>query len=92
MYSDPFSLLDMNVYRPSHGFKVHPQEAQGLAKRPTNFLQHWYPFCSRYELLEAGKLQRVVLVIMSKATSEVLERWNFNIETNSEVVENGWVT
>uniref|UniRef100_K7MGY1 HORMA domain-containing protein n=1 Tax=Glycine max TaxID=3847 RepID=K7MGY1_SOYBN len=44
------------------------------------------------ELLEAGKLQRVVLVIMSKATSEVLERWNFNIETNSEVVENGWVT
>jgi len=43
-------------------------------------------------LLEAGKLQRVVLVIMSKATSEVLERWNFNIETNSEVVENGWVT
>ncbi|RZB60769.1 hypothetical protein D0Y65_043497 [Glycine soja] len=26
---------------------------------------------------------------MSKATSEVLERWNFNIETNSEVVENG---
>lgn len=44
------------------------------------------------EWLEAGKLQRVVLVIMSKATSEVLERWNFSIETDDEVVEKGWVT
>ncbi|KAK4402688.1 Mitotic spindle checkpoint protein MAD2 [Sesamum angolense] len=41
------------------------------------------------EWLEAGKLQRVVLVIMSKATGEVLERWNFSIETDSEVVEKG---
>ena len=35
------SLLDLNVYRPSHGFKVHPQGAQGLIEQPTNFLQHW---------------------------------------------------
>ncbi|KAI4304923.1 hypothetical protein MLD38_040380 [Melastoma candidum] len=41
------------------------------------------------EWLEAGKLQRVVLVIMSKATSEVLERWNFCIETDAEVIEKG---
>ncbi|PON82773.1 Mitotic spindle checkpoint protein Mad [Trema orientale] len=41
------------------------------------------------EWLEAGKLQRVVLVIMSKSTNEVLERWNFSIETDSEVVEKG---
>ncbi|KAK7850057.1 mitotic spindle checkpoint protein mad2 [Quercus suber] len=41
------------------------------------------------EWLEAGKLQRIVLVIMSKATNEVLERWNFSIETDSEVVEKG---
>ncbi|KAL5725415.1 Mitotic spindle checkpoint component mad2 [Ranunculus cassubicifolius] len=32
------------------------------------------------EWLDAGKLQRIVLVIMSKATSKVLERWNFSIE------------
>ena len=44
------------------------------------------------EWLEAGKLQRIVLVIMSKATSEVLERWNFNIVTDAEVVEKGCVT
>lgn len=41
------------------------------------------------EWLEAGKLQRIVLVIMSKATNEVLERWNFSIQTDSEVVEKG---
>ncbi|XP_059657754.1 mitotic spindle checkpoint protein MAD2 isoform X1 [Cornus florida] len=41
------------------------------------------------EWLEAGKLQRLVLVIMTKATGEVLERWNFSIETDSEVIEKG---
>ncbi|XAR64443.1 hypothetical protein NMG60_11024784 [Bertholletia excelsa] len=41
------------------------------------------------EWLEAGKLQRVVLVIMSKASGEVLERWNFSIQTDAEVVEKG---
>ncbi|KAL3337353.1 hypothetical protein AABB24_029821, partial [Solanum stoloniferum] len=41
------------------------------------------------EWLETGKLQRVVLVIMSKASGEVLERWNFSIETDSEVVQKG---
>ncbi|GFZ21170.1 DNA-binding HORMA family protein [Actinidia rufa] len=41
------------------------------------------------EWLESGKLQRVVLVIMSKATNEVLERWNFSIETDNEVLEKG---
>ncbi|GJN27233.1 hypothetical protein PR202_gb15234 [Eleusine coracana subsp. coracana] len=43
------------------------------------------------EWLEAGKLQRIVLVIMSQATSEVLERWNFSIETDPEVVEKGTI-
>ncbi|XP_047070570.1 mitotic spindle checkpoint protein MAD2 [Lolium rigidum] len=41
------------------------------------------------EWLEAGQLQRIVLVIMSKAAGEVLERWNFNIVTDVEVVEKG---
>ncbi|KAH9290654.1 hypothetical protein KI387_034771, partial [Taxus chinensis] len=41
------------------------------------------------EWLGCGKLQRIVLVIMSKASSEVLERWNFNIETDEEVVLKG---
>jgi mitotic spindle assembly checkpoint protein MAD2 len=43
------------------------------------------------EWLEAGQLQRIVLVIMSKAAGEVLERWNFNIVTDVEVVEKGYV-
>jgi hypothetical protein len=44
------------------------------------------------EWLGAGKLQGIVMVIMSKATSEVLERWNFNIDTYPEVVEKGCAT
>ncbi|KAG4381593.1 hypothetical protein GLYMA_15G179101v4 [Glycine max] len=35
----PLSLSDLNAYCPSHGVKVHPQGAQGLVERPTNFLQ-----------------------------------------------------
>lgn len=48
-----------------------------------------FPALPRAEWLEAGKLQRIVLVIMSKATSEVLERWNFSIQTDPEVVDKG---
>lgn len=49
-----------------------------------------YPWnISCKEWLEAGKLQRIVLVIMSKKSNEVLERWNFSIETDNEVVEKG---
>ncbi|KAK3204158.1 hypothetical protein Dsin_018204 [Dipteronia sinensis] len=51
------------------------------------FLSHILVICE--EWLESGKLQRVVLVIMSKATGEVLQRWNFSIETDSKVVEKG---
>ncbi|RZB53082.1 SUMO-conjugating enzyme UBC9 isoform D [Glycine soja] len=41
------SLSDLNAYRPSYGFKAHPQGAQGLAERPTNFLQRWKLCLSR---------------------------------------------
>ncbi|KAJ7570132.1 hypothetical protein O6H91_01G107600 [Diphasiastrum complanatum] len=39
--------------------------------------------------LETGKVQRVVLVISSIATKEVLERWNFLIQTDREVTDKG---
>lgn len=41
------------------------------------------------EWLEAGKLRQLVLVITDASTSEVLERWTFDIETNKEVVAGG---
>ncbi|KAE8710242.1 Mitotic spindle checkpoint protein MAD2 [Hibiscus syriacus] len=41
----------------------------------------------RRSLFSLISLKRVVIVIMSKATNEVLERWNFSIETDSEIVE-----
>jgi len=40
--------------------------------------------------LETGNLQRVVLVIASISSKEVLERWNFNIENDREVLEKGY--
>ncbi|GLC70874.1 Mitotic spindle checkpoint component mad2 [Pleodorina starrii] len=39
--------------------------------------------------LETGKLRQLVLVITDVNSSEVLERWTFDIETNQEVVAGG---
>ncbi|KAG2424331.1 hypothetical protein HXX76_014540 [Chlamydomonas incerta] len=39
--------------------------------------------------LESGKLRQLVLVITDANTSEVLERWTFDVETNKEVVAGG---
>ncbi|GAQ79210.1 Spindle assembly checkpoint protein [Klebsormidium nitens] len=41
------------------------------------------------EWLLTGKLQKLVLVVASVATKEVLERWAFNIETDKESVQTG---
>ncbi|GIL79623.1 hypothetical protein Vretimale_12323 [Volvox reticuliferus] len=39
--------------------------------------------------LESGKLRQMVLVIVDARSSEVLERWTFDIETNREVLSGG---
>ncbi|XP_008667704.1 uncharacterized protein [Zea mays] len=49
----------------------------------------WVNFITSATSKNSGKLQGIVMVIMSKATSEVIERWNFNIDTYPEVVEKG---
>jgi hypothetical protein len=36
--------------------------------------------------LHTGTLQKAVLVIMSASTSEVLERWSFDIQTNKDAI------
>lgn len=41
------------------------------------------------EWLETGKLKQLVLVITDADTSDVLERWTFDIDTNKEVVSGG---
>ena len=38
------------------------------------------------EWLQQGELQRLVLVITSQSTKEVLERWTFNIQTEQEAL------
>jgi mitotic spindle assembly checkpoint protein MAD2 len=39
--------------------------------------------------LHTGTLQKAVLVIMSASTSEVLERWSFDIQTNKDAIAGG---
>ena len=41
--------------------------------------------------LVTGALQKMVLVVTSVATKEVLERWTFDIQTDKEVLAGGWV-
>ncbi|CAM6100773.1 unnamed protein product [Calypogeia fissa] len=41
------------------------------------------------EWLEKGKIERLVLIIASIASKDVLERWSFNIDTDKEVTEKG---
>lgn len=43
------------------------------------------------EWLEGGALQKVVLVVTSVASKEVLERWTFDIQTDKAVVGGRWV-
>jgi mitotic spindle assembly checkpoint protein MAD2 len=61
-------------------FLIQDEAVKGFVASITSQLAEW---------LESGKLQRIVLVIMSKASSEVLERWNFNVVTDDEVVQKG---
>lgn len=41
------------------------------------------------EWLETGHLKHMVLVITDADTSEVLERWTFDVETNKDVLKGG---
>lgn len=42
------------------------------------------------EWLASGKLKQLVLVITDAETSDVLERWTFDIDTNKEVMAGGY--
>lgn len=41
------------------------------------------------EWLGSGHLRHLVLVITDADSSDVLERWTFDVETNKEVVKGG---
>ena len=43
----------------------------------------------RADWLVTGALQKMVLVVTSVATKEVLERWTFDIQTDKEVLVGG---
>lgn len=41
------------------------------------------------EWLEKGAIERLVLILASIASKEVLERWSFTIETDKEATAKG---
>ena len=91
----------------SHGTRWEREEVYNRCYNPTfryrnlhnlySVSRRTYDMWIRHHLLcfsawlETGKLQRVVLVIIDQATSETLERWNFVIEADQEVLEKGYV-
>ena len=48
-----------------------------------------YPECAFTDWLVRGELQKMVLVITSSETREVLERWTFDLQTDKSVVGGG---
>ncbi|EFJ10445.1 hypothetical protein SELMODRAFT_183832 [Selaginella moellendorffii] len=58
----------------------HEDKVKGYISAVTSQIADW---------LQTGKVQRVVMVISSLATKEVLERWNFLIETDRDATETG---
>ena len=50
---------------------------------------HPQPTTPNQDWLARGLLQRLVLVITSAATREVLERWTFEVETDADVLAGG---
>ncbi|MFS8019769.1 putative mitotic spindle checkpoint protein Mad2 [Helianthus anomalus] len=72
-FSYPNASFKGRVYIILYNRGVYPEESFGKVKK------YGLPLLLSQdeEWLEAGKLQRIVVVITSKATNEVLERWNF---------------
>lgn len=76
---DPDSFISVSKY----GLKMlmtTDQALQTYLKRVLSQLSHW---------LQQGSVKQLVLVVSAVDTNEVLERWVFNVQTDSEAVQNG---
>jgi hypothetical protein len=69
---------------------VTPSDHQSL-----DLLLHCHGGCgllpprTHTEWLTSGRLQQLVLVITNTITQEVVERWTFQVDTNTEVLHKG---
>ncbi|KAK9806247.1 hypothetical protein WJX72_007181 [[Myrmecia] bisecta] len=83
-------LYQRGIYPPEafqqqrkYGLSMMVTADEGLTKYLSNVLQQMS------EWLLQGVLQKMVLVITSVNTKEVLERWTFDLHTDAEVLNNG---
>ncbi|CAH1413668.1 unnamed protein product [Lactuca virosa] len=85
------SILHLNGVYPEETFeRVRKHEHQLFLSTKVGVQLYLSTFDKQIsEWLEAGRLHKIELLIMTKATNEVLQSWNFSIETDGEAAEKG---
>ncbi|XP_023749526.1 mitotic spindle checkpoint protein MAD2 isoform X2 [Lactuca sativa] len=85
------SILHLNGVYPEETFKrVKKHEHQLFLSTNVGVQLYLSTFDKQIsEWLEAGRLRKIELLIMTKATNEVLQSWKFSIETDGEAAAKG---
>ncbi|XP_023729405.1 mitotic spindle checkpoint protein MAD2 isoform X1 [Lactuca sativa] len=84
------SILHLNGVYPEETFeRVKKHEHRLFLSKNVGVKLYLSEFNEKIsEWLESGRLHKIELLIMTKATNEVLQSWNFSIETHGEIAEN----
>ncbi|EKX50777.1 hypothetical protein GUITHDRAFT_151073 [Guillardia theta CCMP2712] len=87
-YSINSILYQRGIYPPESFAKVNKYGLQMLVTNDSGLQKYLQQVLTQLsEWLYAGNVQKLVLVITSLETQQVLERWNFDIETEKDAVE-----
>mmetsp|Transcript_3294 Transcript_3294/g.6741 ORF Transcript_3294/g.6741 Transcript_3294/m.6741 type:complete len:207 (-) Transcript_3294:162-782(-) len=88
-YSINSILYQRGIYPPESFARVNKYGLQMLVTTDAGLQKYLQQVLAQLsEWLYAGNVQKLVLVITSLETQQVLERWNFDIETEKESVGN----
>jgi len=88
-YSINSILYQRGIYPPESFARVNKYGLQMLVTTDAGLQKYLQQVLAQLsEWLYAGNVQKLVLVITSLETQAVLERWNFDIETDKEGVNN----
>ncbi|KAJ1487768.1 DNA-binding protein, partial [Baffinella frigidus] len=84
-YSINSILYQRGIYPPESFSRPEPCAAQMLVTSDQGLQQYLQQVLSQLsEWLYAGIVQKLVVVVTSVDTNQVLERWNFDIQTEGE--------
>eukprot|EP00960_Hanusia_phi_P072923 767903-Hanusia_phi.AAC.11 len=92
-YSINSILYQRGIYPPESFAKVNKYGLQMLVTNDSGLQKYLQQVLTQLsEWLYAGNVQKLVLVITSLETQQVLERWNFDIETEKDaVISDGYI-